>query len=172
MIKRPDQSDYPPFYETYISLIDSSDILALLKRQHQDFYAYIAAIPVDKFDFRYAEGKWSVKEVIGHIIEVERIMAYRALAISRKDLQSLPGMDENQYIANSNYGNADMADLAEEFSHVRAANIYMIKNLTPEMSTQKGIANNNEISVAALVYIIAGHLQHHLNILNERYFRS
>lgn len=170
MIQRPDQSSYPPFYETYISLIESSDILPLLEKQRQDFLAYIAAIPEEKFDFRYAEGKWTVKEVIGHIIEVERIMAYRALAISRKDLQSLPGMDENLYIANSNYGNIDLHDLAEEFNHVRKGNIYFVKNLTPAMLSQKGIANNNEISVAALVYIIAGHLQHHLNILNERYF--
>ena len=169
MIKRPDKSEYPTFYETYISLMNDADILDVLENQCHDFYAFVKAIAIDKADVRYAEGKWTVKEVIGHMIEVERIMAYRALAISRKDAQSLPGMDENHYIVNSNYRNTSVTDLAEEFFHLRLANLYFIKNLTPEMQSQKGVANNNEISVAALVYIIAGHLEHHVNILKSRY---
>ena len=169
MITRPIKADYPPFYETYIKLVENTDVLALLDKQGEEFFAFLETISAEKTDFRYAEGKWSVREVIGHIIEVERIMAYRALAISRKDTQSLPGMDENLYIENSNYRNIPIKELAGEFRHVRKANIYLFKSLTPEMQSQKGIANNNEISVAALVYIIAGHLAHHLNILKDRY---
>ncbi len=169
MITRPNKSDYPPFYKTYIKLVEGADVLAMLDQQVEEFCTFLDTIGTEKADFRYAEGKWSVREVIGHIIEVERIMAYRALAISRKDPQSLPGMDENLYISNSNYRNATLKDLAGEFRHVRKGNFYLFKNLTPEMQSQKGIANNNEISVAALVYIIAGHLAHHLNILKDRY---
>lgn len=169
MIKRPEKTDYPPFYETYIKLIQTSDVIPLLENQGHDFFAFVKEIDPSNGDFKYAEGKWSVKEVIGHIIEVERIMAYRALAISRGDSQSLPGMDENLYIKNSNYKNSQLADLAEEFNHVRKANIYFFKSLNHEMINRKGMANGNEITVAALVYIIAGHLSHHLHILRERY---
>lgn len=172
MIKRPEQTDYPAFYETYVRLIDADGVLILLETQAQDFYAFIKKIEDEKANFRYAEKKWTVKEVIGHMIEVERIMAYRALAISRKDTQSLPGMDENLYIDNSNYRNASLQDLAEEFKHVRQGNLYFFRSLTLEMQNQKGIANGAEISVAALVYIIAGHLEHHLHILKERYLLS
>jgi hypothetical protein len=172
MIKRPEKIDYPSFYETYIKLIQSADIISLLENQGDEFSAFVKEIDHSKGDFKYAEDKWSVKEVIGHIIEVERIMAYRALAISRGDSQSLPGMDENLYIKNSNYTNSRLTDLAAEFHHVRKANLYFFKSLTHEMINRQGVANGNEITVAALVYIIAGHLSHHLHILKERYLLS
>lgn len=172
MIKRPEDSEYPPFYKTYISLIRTEDILYLLENQGDGFFAFIKEIEDSKADYRYAEGKWSVREVVGHIIEVERIMAYRALAISRGDQQSLPGMDENLYIEKSNYRNISLNDLAEEFKHVRKGNIYLFNSFTKEMVERKGIANGSEITVAALIYIAAGHLNHHVQILRDRYLNN
>lgn len=172
MIRRPDKTDYPPFYETYIRLIQSEDLVQILENQEMAFYAFVKDIAPDKEDFKYAEGKWSIKEVVGHIIEVERIMAYRALAISRGDANALPGMDENSYIENSNYKDREVKDLAEEFRYVRKSNIILIRSFSPEMLQRKGIANKNEISVTALVYIIAGHLNHHVQILRDRYLND
>ena len=169
MIKKPKDTEYPPFYKTYTSLIHTDDILTLLGTQGEAFCAFVKDLDPSQADHRYAEGKWSIREVVGHIIEVERIMAYRALAISRGDQQSLPGMDENLYIEKSNYKNISLADLAEEFDHVRQGNIYLFNSFSEEMVERKGVANNSEITVAALVYIIAGHLRHHVRILKERY---
>lgn len=167
-IQKPQLQDYPSFYTPYIDLIND-DVMKELENQSTTFYAFIKNIPTEKADYRYAEGKWSVKEVIGHVLEVERIMTYRALAISRGDQQSLPGMDEDNYIAHSNYANQDLADMAEEFLHLRNANIYLFKSFSPEMLDRKGIANGNPITVAALVYIVAGHLSHHVMVLRNRY---
>lgn len=167
-IQKPQPQDYPTFYTTYIDLIND-DVIKELKNQSTTFYAFIKNIPPEKADYRYAEGKWSVKEVIGHVMEVERIMSYRALAISRGDQQPLPGMDENSYIAHSNYANQDLADMAEEFLYLRKANIYLFKSFSPEMLDRKGIANKHPITVAALIYIIAGHLDHHAQVLRDRY---
>lgn len=171
MIKRPDKNDYPSFYETYIRLIQNEDVLLLLENQEMAFHAFVKDISPEKGDYRYAEGKWSLKEVVGHIVEVERIMAYRALAISRGDEQSLPGMDENQYIARSNYSQRDFNSLAEEFSLVRKGNIIMIRSFSEEMLNRVGIANGGRISVRALVYIIAGHLDHHVQVIRDRYLQ-
>lgn len=169
MFNKPKKNAYPSFYETYISLIQTDDIIRLLEIQGEGFAAFVKEIDHHKADHKYAEGKWSIREVVGHIIEVERIMAYRALAISRADHQSLPGMDENLYIKESNYKNISLFDLSEEFNHVRKGNIYFFKSFTKDMIVRKGIANGSEITVAALVYIIAGHLSHHVQILRDRY---
>lgn len=170
-IQKPHPQDYPNFYATYIDFIDG-DVIKELENQNTNFYRFIKNLPAEKEEYRYAEGKWSAKEVIGHVLEVERIMTYRALAISRADQQSLPGMDENNYIVNSNYSNQRVDDLAEEFLHLRKANIYLFKSFSQEMLSRKGIANGNPITVAALVYIIAGHLAHHTQVLNERYLAA
>lgn len=171
MFNRPEKNTYPPFYETYIRLIQTDDIINLLQIQGEGFSAFVKEIDSLKADHRYAEGKWSIREVVGHIIEVERIMAYRALAISRADVQALPGMDENSYIKESNYKNVSLFDLSEEFNHVRKGNIYLFKSFTEEMVNRKGVANGSEINVKALVYIIAGHLSHHVQILRDRYLK-
>lgn len=171
ILQKPQPQDYPQFYTTYIDRV-GDDVTKVLENQNTTFHAFIKNIPAGKEDYRYAEGKWSVKEVIGHVLEVERIMAYRALAISRADQQSLPGMDENSYMVNSNYDDQRLADLAEEFLHLRKANIYLFKSFSQEMLNRKGIANGNPITVAALIYIVAGHLAHHVQVLNDRYLAA
>src|SRR5690606_6136688 len=141
-IKKPYPQDYPNFYTSYIDLIKDDSVTKVLENQSTTFYAFIKNLPAEKEDYRYAEGKWSVKQVIGHVIEVERMMAYRALAISRGDHQPLPGMDENSYMLHSNYAEQSLAHLAEEFLHLRKANIYLFNSFSQEMLERKGIANN------------------------------
>lgn len=169
LIQKPHPQDYPNFYASYIDLIKDDSVIKVLENQSTAFQAFVKNLQAEKEDYRYAEGKWSVKEVIGHVLEVERIMTYRALAISRADQQSLPGMDENSYMVHSNYADQRLADLAEEFLHLRKANIYLFKSFSQEMLDRKGIANGNPITVAALIYIVAGHLDHHVRILRDRY---
>lgn len=171
LIYKPKPEDYPHFYKSYIDLIKSEDVIMILENQGTAFHAFIKSLAPEQGNNRYAAGKWSVKEVIGHVIEVERIMAYRALAISRGDKQSLPGMDENSYMHNSNYEDRTLDDLAEEFLHGRKANIYLFSSFSPEMLQRKGIANNNPITVAALIYVIAGHLDHHVQVIRDRYIK-
>lgn len=172
MIKRPLPQDYPQAYQSYIRLIKNEDVISVLENQKTAFHAFVKNIDSISGDHRYAEGKWTVKEVVGHVIEVERVMAYRALAISRGDQQSLPGMDENTYIANSNYTDRTFEDLAEEFKFVRKSNIQLFRSFTQEMVERKGTANSNTITVAALIYVIAGHLDHHVQIIRDRYLRG
>lgn len=169
IIRKPQPQDYPSFYKAYIDLIKSEDVIMILENQGTAFHAFVKNLDSIQGDYRYAPEKWSIKEVIGHIIEVERIMAYRALAISRGDQQSLPGMDENEYMANSNYSERQLADLAEEFLYVRKSNICLFRSFSETMLERKGTANNNSITVAALIYIIAGHLDHHVQVIRDRY---
>lgn len=169
IINRPEKSEYPSFYSTYIDLITSEEILKTLELQRSLFASFVQNFPGDKANYRYAEGKWTVKEVIGHVIDTERIMAYRALAFSRGEQQSLPGFSENEYAANANANERILADMAEEFDLLRASNIKMLENFDPGMFMKEGVANEKTITVRALVYIIAGHLEHHIRILKERY---
>ncbi len=129
-------------------------------------------IPERKASYRYAKGKWSVKELLGHLIDAERIFSYRALRISRKDKTHLSGFDENLYVKNSNFDKRKLKDLLEEFILVRQANIIMIKSFTEDMLKQRGNANNHPITVRALVYVMYGHTRHHIEILKERYEAS
>jgi hypothetical protein len=166
---RPDPTEYVPYFGKYISLVEGDDIVAALNTQIDDTLAFLHGLSESQGDLRYAPGKWSIKEVIGHLIDTERIFAYRALRFARNDQSSLPGFDENSYVANSNYATRRLADLAEEFELVRKANIYLFRHLGGEDWDRRGKANDNEISVRALAYNIAGHELHHRGIIRERY---
>jgi hypothetical protein len=166
---RPDPTEYVPYFGKYISLVEGDDIIAALSNQIDDTLAFIHGLSESQGDLRYAPDKWSIKEVIGHLIDTERIFAYRALRFARNDQSALPGFDENSYVAHSNYGARLLADLAEEFEFVRKANIYLFRHLGEEVWLRRGKANDNEISVRALAYNIAGHELHHLGIIRERY---
>ena len=124
---------------------------------------------MDKFDYSYAEGKWTIKEIIQHIIDTERIFAYRALRISRNDKTPLPGFDENDYVDNTNAKRRGIQDLLSEFSAVRHSNLLMYKSFSDEQLRRIGIASNNEVSVRALGFLILGHLKHHQKVFQERY---
>lgn len=168
-MKRPEKSEYPSYYEPYISSVKGSSIIRVLEDQVLSVQALISGIPEDRENFAYAEGKWTLKEVMGHIIDTERIMAYRALRFARRDRTPLPGFDQDLYVPSGSFNKRTLYDLAHEFGVVRESNIILFKTFDEEILDQKGIANEKEITVRALLYIIAGHAIHHIRVINERY---
>lgn len=169
-MNRPKPEETVAYYHRYINLVADGNIFEILATNHAKTQENIKNTPAEKAEYRYAEGKWSVKEVYLHLIDVERIMAYRALRFARNDSSELRGFDDDEYVLQSNSENRTLADIAEEFQAVRNATIAMVKHFTPEMMDRMGIANGGRASVRGLVYIIAGHELHHRNILAERYF--
>jgi hypothetical protein len=166
---RPTPSDYAPAQAAYVALVEEDDILAAMERQSSEMQKFLASIDETKAAHRYAEGKWSVKEVIGHIADAERIIGYRALAIARGDGQPLPGFEEDEYVANASFDDWKLGDLAEQYALVRRTNIVFFKNLRAEAWQRRGIANETPVSVHGLAYVIVGHERHHLRVLKERY---
>ncbi len=171
-ISRPETDEFDSYYERYISLVTDGDIISTLKNRIAETLDLLNKISAEKADFRYAESKWSVKELVGHIIDTERIFAYRALRIARGDQTPIEGYEQDDYIKNAEFAKCNLADLAEEFALVRKANVLMFKNLSETAWHRRGVANNKEISVRALAYICAGHEIYHLNILKERYLNG
>ena len=167
-MNRPQPEEYPVFYKGYIDTV-SENVLAELEHQIEAFPAFLRGLTEDKGSFAYAEGKWTIKELIGHVIDTERIMAYRTLRIARNDSTPLAGFEENDYVANAHFADRSVDSLAEEFAQLRRANMHLFKSLNETELGRTGISNGKSISVKALVYIIAGHLNHHRRIIEERY---
>jgi DinB superfamily len=167
---RPGPGEYAPYYETYISKVKGSDIVSILEAQRLQMAHLFAARSERDGNFRYAPDKWTVKEVLGHVNDAERIFAYRALRIARGDQTPLPAFEQNDYVRGGNFAERALVDLAEEFELVRAASIALFKSLQKEAWQRRGVASKNEVSVRALAYIVAGHELHHRQILEERYF--
>jgi len=170
-MKRPNQEEYAPYYHRYIVLVPDGDIIKIMKKQIKELEKFCYGISPRKSLNRYAPDKWSIREVIGHIIDTERIMAYRALSIARNGQNNLPGFDQDEYVKNSNYNDIKLKNMVDEFCAVRTANIYLFKMLSEEVSERKGTTNNNPVSVRALAYIMAGHAAHHMNVIKEKYLR-
>ncbi len=168
-MQRPDPNEFAPYYNTYISLIDGDGVIPVLDAQSAEIRSVLSNVPEEKGTFAYAQGKWTIKELLSHLIDGERIFAYRILRISRGDKTPIEGFEQDDYIENSNANNRSFAELLDEFDHERQANLLLVKNLTDEASMRIGTASNNPISVRALVYIMAGHVKHHGRILQERY---
>ncbi|CAN5433970.1 DinB family protein [soil metagenome] len=169
MITPPSTDSYAPYFETYIGKLRGKDPVKLLESSVLELKVFLSEVPDEKEDFRYAEGKWSVKEVVGHIIDTERIMCTRALCIARGEKQSLPGFDENEYVKTAGFDKRSLYDLSHEFGFVRESTISLFKTLREEDLDRKGLANNNPVTARAILYIIAGHHEHHMNVLRERY---
>ena len=168
--QRPAPGDYADYYEKYISLVPGSDILSALEAQRLQTIQLFAARSERDGNFRYAPDKWSVKEVLGHVCDTERIFAYRALRIARGDQTPMEGFEQDDYVRNAPFAQNRLADLAEEFHFVRGATIDLFRGLAPDAWQRRGVANKNEVSARALAFIIAGHELHHRRILEERYF--
>lgn len=166
---RPSTDEYSPGHAGYVALVPEDDVLSVLEQQSSEMQKWLAALDETKAAHRYASDKWSVKEVIGHIIDAEEIIGYRALAVARGEQGPLPGFDENAYVANAGFDAWKLGDLAERYALVRRAHIVMFKNLPAEAWERRGIANNNSISVRGMAFVIAGHNRHHLKVLHERY---
>jgi hypothetical protein len=168
-IPRPNADEHAAFYSGYIALVPDGDLLSLLRTQLIGTAQTLRAVPSERGDFAYAPGKWTVKEVIGHLADAERIMSYRALRFARSDPTSLAGFDENTYVPAGRFARRSIRDLVDELEAVRAATVHLASHLDEEAFARRGVANNNEVSVRALFYIIAGHERHHMKILRERY---
>ena len=166
---KPKPEDYDAIYRGYISLIGDDDIIEVLEEQRKTFEKFLKTFTEKQENFSYADGKWTVKEVLGHVIDTEKIMAYRALAFARGEKQSLPGFEQDDYVAESNFNNRSLDDLINEFLTARESNIILFKSFDEEIFSRRGIASESEVTVQALIYIIAGHEKHHMKILRERY---
>jgi uncharacterized damage-inducible protein DinB len=169
-INQVQNTEYGAFYAPYLAQIDPQySLFEELEIALHRFIHFVREIPMDKFDFRYAEGKWTIKDIIQHIIDAERVFAYRAMRIARNDHTPLPGFDENIYVTNANANSRSIQDLLTEFSMVRHATIYLFKSFSPDSLERIGIASENPISVRALGFIIIGHQNHHQTVFQQRY---
>jgi hypothetical protein len=169
VITRPDASEYAPYFATYVDKVPTGDVLATLTRQVKDTASLLSGLSDAEAGYRYAPGKWSIKEVIGHVADTERIMVYRALCFARGETAMLPGFDEDAYVGGANFDARSVADLLAELRAVRAATVPFFASLNAQELERRGRANNRDYSVRAFPFIIAGHERHHAQILRERY---
>ncbi len=169
-ITKPAVGDYAPYFQNYINQVpDDGNLLKHLKEIQKETEQLILSLPEEKLTYRYAEGKWTIKDILVHLMDAERIFAYRALRFARADETALAGFDENVYVPVANANARKIKDILKEGTALRTANIAFIKTLDRKSLKRKGLSNNNKISVAALVNLIYGHQRHHLNIIRERY---
>ena len=168
-ITRPASTEYAPFYGGYVSEVPDGDLLAHLERQGRETAALLRAISEQRSLHRYAPGKWTIREVVGHMIDAERVFTYRALSFARGEEASLPSFDENAWAVTSNAGGRSLKDLIDEITVVRAATVALFHGFSENEFARSGTASNNHITVRALAYIVAGHERHHIKILRERY---
>jgi hypothetical protein len=171
LIARPDQTEYAPFFAGYISQVPDGDVLSLLSTQVEETAALLAGATEAQAVHRYAPGKWSVKEVIGHVADSERVFAYRALRFARNDRTPLPGFDENLFAAEANHHARPLSEILDELRLVRRATVALYRSFTAEMIARRGVSNEKELTVRAILYITAGHERHHVGILKERYLK-
>lgn len=169
MSVRPQPTEYAPYYERYVSLVPDGPIVEVLRTQVADTLRLLRALPESRGEHRYAPGKWSVKELLGHVIDAERVFSYRALRFGRNDPTELPGFDENVYAPAGGFSARTLASLLDELETVRRATVFLFEGFPPEAWSRQGVASQNAVSVRGLAYIIAGHERHHRSILAERY---
>jgi hypothetical protein len=169
-MKRPEAGEYGEFYANYISKVPGTDVLGVLEAQRLQMLRLFSGRSERDGGFRYAAGKWTVKEVLGHITDTERIFTYRALRIGRGDETPLPGFEQDDFVRNGGFASRTLADLAEEFGAVRSASIALFRSFDEEALSRRGVASDKQVTVRALGFITAGHQIHHRMILEERYF--
>lgn len=169
-VARPESDEFAPFYATYIANVPPiEDAAALLTMQRDRLARQVAALSDEQAEYRYADGKWSIKELLGHMSDFERVFAYRLLRIGRGDETPLPGFDENLYVPAGMFDRRPMADILEEWIAVRTATTALVRGLPPDAWTKRGAANGYPVSARAIVYVMLGHIDHHQGILEERY---
>jgi uncharacterized damage-inducible protein DinB len=168
-LSRPRPDEYTPDYEDYVSLVPEPEILPVLERQLEEWTAVLAGIPEERGDYRYAPGKWTIRQLVGHVLDLERIYACRALRFARNDATPLPGYDQDAYVEADCLAGATVADLAAELTHTRRSNLLFLRRLDPEAWLRRGTADGKEFTVRALAWCLAGHPRHHLRVLTSRY---
>lgn len=168
-IAPPDASEYATYYGRYISLVGGHDVVAALEEQPRETLALLSTLSDEQGDYRYAPGKWTIKEMLGHVIDVERVFAYRALRFARNDQTPLASFEQDDYVRAGGFGDCRLADLIEEFVCVRRSSVMLFGKLSPEAWMRRGVASDNPVTVRAIAYIIAGHELHHRRILLDKY---
>jgi hypothetical protein len=169
VIGEPEASEYAPYYERYVALVRGGDILEVLARQADKVRRTLSGVAEERAGYRYAPDKWTIREVVGHWTDAERVFAYRALGFARDEKTPLPSFDENEYARRSGHDGVPLPELLEEFASVRGATIALLRHLSVEAWQRTGVASGKPVSVRALAFIMAGHVKHHLAILRERY---
>ncbi len=172
LVGPPAADEYFSYYGGYVSLVGSGNLLQTLYLRLNEAKSFYSSIESAKSLFRYADNKWSVREVLGHIIDTERIMSYRALSFARGDANALPGMDQDEFMKHSNFDERDWNGMIDEFISLRRANILMFENLPDDAWDRRGVASDHEITVRALGYIVAGHEIHHSRVVADRYLQQ
>ncbi len=170
--KRPEPSEYPERYARYLDLVPETDLPKALLHQLDETSAFLAAIPASRQDHRYAPEKWTVREVVGHILDTERILGFRLLVFARGDDPPMRRADEDLYVRNAEFSRLPMAELVEEFALLRRANVKLLEHLPDAAWNRTGVMNDTPVSVRALAYLLAGHERHHLSILRTRYLQG
>jgi uncharacterized damage-inducible protein DinB len=168
-MQRPLENEYASFYKNYIALATGNNINDVIVNHNRTISKFYSNLPEEKADYAYAEGKWTIKDLLQHLIDAERIFVYRATRFARKDNQSLLGFEENEYAKNANAASRTLQSLKAELSALRESTNFFLESLNNEQLAQIGTANNNLITVNAIAFIIFGHLLHHKNIIEERY---
>lgn len=167
---RPGADEYAPAFASYVARIgDDEDIVTVLASQLDEFQHRLGAVPAARGDYRYAPGKWTLKDIVGHLSDTERVFAYRALRIARGDTTPLPSFDDQAWVAETGAGDRTLADMVEELADVRRASLSLFRHLPPAHWTRRGTASGQPVSVRALAYVMAGHVRHHLEVVEARY---
>lgn len=168
-LRRPNIGEFDPYYEGYINQVSENDFLSVLKKLEKETVLFLENIPAEKWEYKYAPGKWSIKESVIHVLDTERVFAYRALRIARNDKTPLPGFDQDFFVPHSNANSRTPESIIEEYKAVRNATIHLFQHFTSEQLDRLGTGSGKPISVLALGFITAGHEIHHLNIFTEKY---
>jgi hypothetical protein len=168
-LSRPETTEFAEFYAPYLARVPEADALPALEGQLAEVIPLLESISEARAGHRYAPEKWSIRQVVGHLSDAERVFAYRMFRFSRRDETPLAGFDEDHFVAHGGYDGRTLRDLTTEFMHLRGANLHMIRGFDPPALTLAGSANGHPISVRALAFIMVGHVRHHLSVLKERY---
>jgi len=166
---RPTEKEYAAYFGKYIDLVPKGNVIKIMEKQNEQFCEFLAQVSEKKADYRYADGKWSIREVIGHMIDAELVFLYRALRFSRNDSTKLAGFEQDDFIAHSNYSQQSLTDLIEQFYLLRKTSVSFFKSLSKAMWSNKGTASGNQGTVRAIAFIMAGHVIHHMQIINKKY---
>ncbi len=171
-MNKPSRDDCAPYYQKYIDELPAGNILEILGQQLSETLKVFNALDEQRARYRYAPGKWSCKELLGHLIDSERVFVYRATCFARNDSGPLPGMDENLWVAHAGFDARDLAGLIDEYEHGRRTSIAFFKGLDDETASRRGVASNCEFTAGSFPFIIAGHERHHLDVIRERYLNA
>jgi uncharacterized damage-inducible protein DinB len=172
MLSKPGKNEFPPYYKEYVNNVPDGDLLQILDVQLQETTNLLKDLSEEQARFRYAPEKWTIKEVLGHITDTERIMCYRLLSIGRGEQEMLPGYNDDQYVKRANFNRFSLQELLHHQSLVRQSTILLLSSMDEEALLQRGKANGAEVTVRAIAYIIAGHEIHHRRLIRERYLSS